>query len=128
MPITKEEFIALEGNIKKHVASYFEKSDDYIKPFYTVESDVMAQQTFTTDGAMGKMTEWSGTVAYDTFSMGYSKQIRYTKYSKGLQIPIEMWEEGEYKKIKSYTAKMNHGILKTLRYYSGLLFEQAFST
>lgn len=128
MPVTREEFIALEGNIKAHVNSYFEKKDDYITPFYTVENDVVAQQTYTTAGAMGKMTEWGGTVAYDTFSYGYSKQIRYTKYSTGLQVPIELVEEKEYKKIKSLTASMNHGILKTLRYYSGLLFEQAFST
>lgn len=128
MPITQEEFIALEGNIKSHSESYYKKTDDYIAPFYTIETDETAQQTHTTQGAMSKMTEWDGTVAYDTFSYGYSKQVRPIKYSTGLQIPREMVEDGEYKKIKEKTNSMLFAVNKTLRYYSALLFEQAFST
>lgn len=126
--ITREEFIAVEGNIKEHYESYLSKVDTYIEAFYNVETDETAQQTNMTTGAMGLMTTWAGTVAYDQFKMGYTDQIRPTKFSTGIQIEREWIEDKEYKRIKDHVSKVRYGVLKTLRYYSVLPFENAFNT
>ena len=126
--MTQDEFKAVEGNIKEQYDGYFDTVDPYIEPFYHMVTDETASMSFTTDGAMGMMSDWDGSVAYDDFNFGYEEEIRPDKKSTGIQIPIEMWTDKEYRKIKNVVNKVRHGVLKTLRYNSGIIFEGAFGT
>ena len=129
MALTEQQFIELEGNIRKTFDAYFKKPGvDLITPCFNVIKDKKAQITDFTVGSMSRMTEWDGSVSYSDFVKGYTKQARPTKYSKGLQIDSDLYDDGEYREIKTRTNSVIHAVDKTLRYHSKLVWENAFST
>lgn len=128
MALTEQQFIELEGNINKVWDAYFKQSVDYIPKLYNVIKNQNAQFTDFTTGAAGRMTEWSGSVAYDTFEKGYEKQYRPVKYSTGIQIDRDMYEDKEYERIRTKVNNIAYGVFKTLQYESAEIFNQAFGT
>lgn len=128
MALTEAQFIALEGNINEVWNSYFKMKKDYIPELFNVIKGNMAQFTDYTTGAPGRMTQWSGSVAYDSIVEGYQKQYRPTKYSTGIQIERDMYEDKEYQRIKNHVNEIAYGVFKTLQYESAELFNNAFST
>lgn len=126
--MTEQQFIELEGNIRKVWDGYFKKDKDLITPLYNLITDATAQITDMTMGAPGRMTPWEGSVAYDTFEKGYTKQNRPGKASTGIQIDRDMWEDKEYRRIKTLVNSIAWGVQKTLRYDSAKPFNGAFGT
>lgn len=126
--LTESSFLVLEGNIRKVWDGYFKKEQDLIKPLYNVITDQTAQITDLTMGAAGRMADWNGSVSYDAFVTGYSKQVRPGKKSTGIQVDRDMWEDEEYRKIKTMVNNITHGVSKTLRYDSAAPFNNAFGT
>jgi hypothetical protein len=128
MALTEQQFIELEGNIRNVWDGYFKMKKDYIPEIYNVIKPNTAQFTDFTLGAAGRMTEWQGSVAYDTFEKGYEKQYRPVKYSTGIQIDRDMYEDKEYERIKSRVNNIAYGVFKTLQYESAEIFNEAFGT
>lgn len=128
MPITEQQFIELEGNVKSVWDAYFKKKQDLITPIHNVIKDPTAQITDMTIGAPGRMTPWKGTVAYDTFEKGFTKQNRPGKSSTGIQIERDMLEDKEYRRMKTYINGVAYGVDKTLRYESAVILNGAFGT
>ena len=126
--MTEQQFIELEGNINKVWDAYHKMKKDYIPELFNVIKKNSAQFTDFTVGAAGRMTPWGGSVAYDTFEKGYEKQYRPTKYSTGIQIDRDLWEDAEYERIKSKVNAVAYGVYKTLAYESAELFNGAFGT
>jgi hypothetical protein len=126
--MTEQQFIELEGNIRKVWDAYYKKEKDLIAPLYNVIKDETAQITDMTMGAPGRMSDWNGSVSYDTFEKGYTKQNRPGKKSTGIQIDRDMWEDKEYRRIKTYVNSIAWGVDKTLRYDSAAPFNGAFAT
>jgi hypothetical protein len=128
MPLTEQQFIELEGNINKVWDAYFKMRKDYIPELFNVIKKKTAQFTDFTVGAAGRMTPWEGSVAYDNIEKGYPVQYRPGKYSTGIQIDRDMWEDQEYERIKTRVNSVAYGVFKTLAYESAEIFNEAFGT
>lgn len=128
MALTQTQFDALEGNINETWDAYHKMKKDFVPEIYNVITGNMAQFTDYTIGASGQMTPWAGSVAYDSFTEGYTKQYKARKYSTGIQIERDMWEDKEYQRIKTKVNNAAYGVFKTLQYESAVLFNEAFST
>ena len=128
MPLTQSQFLEMEGNINAVWDAYHKHKEDYINKIFNVINKNTAQFTDFTVGAAGRMTEWEGSVAYDTFEKGYEKQYRPVKYSTGIQIDRDMWEDKEYERIKNKVNAVAYGVHKTLVYESAEVFNKATSS
>lgn len=128
MALTEQQFIELEGNINKVWDSYFKMKKDYIPELFNIIKKDTAQFTDFTTGAAGRMTPWTGSVAYDSFEKGYEKQYRPQKYSTGIQIDRDMYEDKEYERIKTKVNNIAYGVFKTLQYAGAEIFNGAFGT
>jgi len=125
--MTESEFIALEGNVNKGWKSYFQTNVDYSKGLYKFKKNKAGQFTDYTTGAMGRMQPWQGTVAYDQFKYGYSKQYRAYKYSTGIQIPKDMFDDSEYDNITTEVNRIAEGVLNTINFDSAKPFNDAWT-
>jgi hypothetical protein len=128
MPITEQQFLAMEGNIENVVDAYFKKEMDLLPKFYKIIKKTSAQFTDYTIGAPGKMSDWTGSVDYDSFEEGYEKQYRPTKKSTGIQVDRDWFEDKEYERIRNKVDNVLYGVKKTLRYESAENFNKATST
>lgn len=124
--MNKTQFIALEGNIREAVDAFFKgQKQDHIKSLYNVITKKVGQFTDYTIGAPGRMTDWQGAVHYDDFDGGYEVQYRAEKKSTGIQIPKDMYEDGEFEAIKTRVNNILYGVQKTLNYDSAYIFNHA---
>lgn len=128
MALTESQFLELEGNIREVWDGFFKKKVDLISPTHNIIKDATAQITDMTIGAPGRMSTWNGSVSYDSFVKGYSKQVRPIKLSTGIQVDRDMWEDKEYRRIKKYVNNIAYGVDKTLRFESAAVFNGAFGT
>lgn len=128
MAITKTGFLELEGNIKSLWDANHKEHKLYIEPLYNMVKNNLGQYTDYTIGTAGRMANWEGQVAYDTFEEGFTKEYRARKYSTGIQIDRDMWEDGEFTRLKPYVNEVSYGVIKTLRYDGVRIFNEAFST
>jgi phage major head subunit gpT-like protein len=128
MALTREQFIELEGNIQKVFDAYFKEKKDYLPKMFNVTTSTRAQETHFGIGAMGRMTDWAGTVAYDALAKGYEKAYRHGKKSTGLQIERELYDDKEYEQIKARTNRIAYGVQKTLQVDGASVFNNAFNT
>ena len=124
--MNKTDFLALEGNIRETMDAYYKgQKQDYINSLYNVIKKSVGQYTDYTIGAPGRMTDWTGDVHYDSFAGGYEVQYRAEKKSTGLQIPADMWDDGEFEAIKTRVNNTLYGVQKTLNYDSAYVFNHA---
>lgn len=128
MAITEQQYIELEGNIRETWDAYFKDETDWIPILFNLIKRKNAQFTDFTIGAPGRMAPWTGSVAYDSFEKGYEKQYRPVKYSTGIQIDKDLYEDGEYEAIKTRVNNIADGVLTTLQYESASPFDGAFAT
>lgn len=126
--MTEQQFIELEGNINQVWDAYHKHKKDYISDFFNVIKKNQAQFTDYTVGAMGTMDEWDGSVSYDSFEKGYEKQYKASKYSKGLQIDRDLYEDKEYEQIKSRVNAVAYAVHKTMIRESAYIFNNATSS
>ena len=126
--MTEEEYLELEGNIRTLWDAYYRARGDTIAPVHNVITDDSAQITDMTMGAPGQMSDWTGSVSYDTLVKGFTKQVRPGKKSTGIQVSRDMWDDREYRRIKTHINGVSYGVDKTLRAQSGLILNGAFGT
>jgi len=128
MAMSKQEFLELEGNVRKLWSAQFHDNDTHLAPLYNMINKKSGQFTDHTIGAAGRMKKWDGSVSYDTFAKGYPKQYRVEKYSTGIQIDRDMWEDEEFHRLKPYINEVSDAVVTTLRYDGVKIFNGAFST
>jgi phage major head subunit gpT-like protein len=127
MPMTEQQFIELEGNIRKTWDAGVAPKMDYLEKMFKVEPMDSAQFTDFMVGAASRMTKWNGQVAYDNISKGYTKQYRVEKYSTGIQIDRDLWEDKDYRTIRTKVTNIANGVKKHMNYESASLFNDAFA-
>lgn len=128
MALTREQFLELEGNIQKVYDAYFKNKKDYLPMLFAMPTSTRAQENHFGIGAMGRMTEWNGSVAYDSLAKGYENAYRHGKKSTGLQIERELYDDKEYAQIKSRTNRIAYGVYKTLQVDGASVFNNAFDS
>lgn len=127
MAMTEQQFIELEGNIRKVWDAAGKMKKDYLPQMFNIIKGTTAQFTDYTIGAPSRMTRWAGTVAYDTIRKGYEKQYKAEKYSTGIQVDRDLYEDGEYQQIKNQITNIAYGVFKHMQYESASLFNDAFA-
>lgn len=125
--MTSAQYAELEGNIQKTFDAYFKNKSDYLKQMFNVQSSTKAIENHFGVGAFGKMTAWSGTVEYDDMSAGFSNTYRHAKYSTGVQVERELYDDDEFSTIKSRVNGTAYGVYKTLQTHGADVFNQAFN-
>ncbi len=128
--MNESQFLALEGNIRQVWDAFFKKPGrkDYIADVFNLMNIGDSQFTDYTLGAPGRMTPWAGTVAYDNFVKGFEKQYRPTKYSTGIQLDRDLYEDKSFQEIKNRVNNIAFGVYKTMLYESVALLNGAFGT
>lgn len=126
--LTQANFIALEGNIRKTWDSFFHDKHDYIKDLYGMINEQDSQVTDFTYGARGRMTPWAGAVSYSDIVKGHEKTYRPGKYSDGVKVEREVWEDKSFRSLKAKVNAMAQGVDDELAYESAEIFNNAFST
>ena len=128
MPLTESQYLEMEGNINAVWDGFFKHKKNYIPELFHVVKKKNAQFTDLTMGTAGRMTKWDGSVAYDNISKGYEKQYRPVKYSTGIQIDRDMWEDKEYERIASRVREIAYGVHKTYVHESADIFNKIVSS
>lgn len=128
MPLTQQQFLEMEGNIYSVWDAYKKSKKDYLGEFFNIIKKNTSQFTDLTIGTVSRMTEWEGSVDYDTFEKGYEKQYKPKKYSKGIQIDRDMWEDKDYERIAKRVKEVAYGVHKTLYYESANIFNKFTSS
>lgn len=127
MAMTEQQFIELEGNINKVYNSFHKSTIDYLPKMFNVIKTTDRQMTDYTVGAPSRMKKWDGSVFYDSISKGYEKQYRVEKYSTGIQVERDLWEDGEYNQIKTKVSNIAQGVFTHMQYESVAMFNDAFA-
>jgi phage major head subunit gpT-like protein len=127
MAMTAQQFIELEGNIKNVYDAYHQSKKDYLPMMFNIINGTASQMTDYTVGALGRMDKWTGQVSYDSAKKGYTKQYRVEKYSKGVQVDRDLWEDEEYQQIKNKITNLSQAVNAHMQYESISLFNDAFA-
>jgi len=128
MALTSEQYRALEGNIQMITRNTYRSKVDMIPLLYNVMNSKRARELHIGKGTFGRMQPWAGTVNYDEPKLGYQKEYRPGKYSNGLQVDADTYEDEEYDSIKGDVTELLESIDDTLQYEAALTFNNAFSS
>lgn len=127
MPITQEMYLELEKGIQVVWDKEMKTKKDYRTDVFNIESSTKAEERHMGIGSMGQMSEWAGTVAYSDFVQGYSKAYRHAKYSNGLSFERELFDDEEYREIRSRVRKLSDTVYKTQQAHGVAPFNNAFN-
>jgi hypothetical protein len=125
MAMTENQFLALEGNVRKTWDAYFKPKTDFLPKMFNIMTDEDSQFTDYTYGAAGRMQPWDGSVHYDTFEEGYPKQYRPGKYSNGIQLDRDLYEDKAFNRIKTRVNVIADGVQTHLNYESAAMYNNA---
>jgi hypothetical protein len=127
MAMTEQQFIEMEGNIKDVWLAYEKQQEDFLPKMYNIIKGKTRQFTDYTMGAHGRMAAWKGSVNYDSVAKGYEKQYRVEKYSTGIPVDRDLWDDEEYMRIKNILTDLASGVHTHMNYESAALFNDAFA-
>lgn len=126
--LTREQFAEFEGVLDKVYDVQMKSKHDYLPDFFNVDSSTKAQESHMGMGNVGLMTAWSGQVVYDDIEKLYKKDYRHAKYSSGLKLERELFDDEEFGEVKRRTARLADGVYFTRQAHGASVWENAFDT
>jgi hypothetical protein len=126
MPITREQWIDVEGATMELWDKESKKRPDFNAMLYNVQESDKSQENHLGVGSIGQMSPWTGSVSYAEFKKGFSKGYRHAKYSRGIQFEEELFRFSEYNEMRKRTSKLNVAVYKTLQAHGVSTFNNAF--
>jgi len=125
--MTRERFASLlEPYMFEVYENVMEQGDDIIPQLFDVNNSTLSKETVTGIGAMGLMQPWTGTVNYDSPDALWDKTYTHLKYSTGIRIDRDMWDDAQYGQAKD---RINSAILsahRTRQLHATSVFNNAF--
>jgi len=125
--MTRERFASLlEPYMFEVYENVMEQGDDIIPQLFDVNNSTMSKETVTGIGAMGLMQPWTGTVNYDSPDALWDKTYTHQKYSTGIRIDRDLWDDAQYGQAKD---RINSAILaahRTRQLHATSVFNNAF--
>lgn len=109
---------------------HLKKKKDYVGELYTVEGSTKQAEYNLGTGSLGMMDEWGASnnqVSYEDVNKGFKATYMHKKYSKGLTLERELWEDDQYGEIKKRVRLLTQTVYYTRQYYGALTFTQAFN-
>lgn len=128
MALTSEQYRALEDNIQMISRAVYRGKTDYVPILYNVINSKRARELHILKGTFGRMVAWDGTVNYEDPKLGYEITYRANKFSNGLQVDADTYDDEEYDSIKNDVTELLESIHDTLQYDAASVFNNAFSS
>lgn len=97
--------------------------------FNTLKSKKSAEHSLGR-GGIGMMQPWDDTgnsVSYDEIAKGYKTTFTHVKYSNGLQIERELWDDDQFDEINGMAADLSFSVWYTRQYHAASVFNNAFN-
>lgn len=127
--LTRERFAKmLDPYIFQVYEQVIEKGDDIIPVLYDVNNSSLAEERVTGVGATGLMQPWAGQVYYDDVSPLWDKVYRHEKYSLGLKIDRDLWDDAQHAEIKDKVQQITLSVYRTRQIHAHEIFNGAFSS
>lgn len=105
----------------------FNKGDDIIPLLFDVNNTELAQEKVTGIGGLGLMQPWDGTVHYDSPEALWTKYYIPQKYSIGIQIERELWDDAQHTEIKDRVQRATLSVFRTRQLHATSIFNNAFN-
>ena len=126
--MTRERFASLlEPYIFKVYENVIEKGDDIIPRLFSVETTNQSKEVVTGIGAMGLMQPWKGTVHYDSPEALWDKTYTVKKYSTGIKIDRDLWDDALYAEAKNRVQRAILAVHRTRQLHATSVFDNAFT-
>jgi len=127
MALTRERFSKmLEPYIFQVYEQVIEKGQDIIPLLYGVSTSELAEEPVTGIGATGLMQEWAGQVYYDDVQALWDKTYKHKKYSIGLKIERDLWEDSQHNQVKDRVQRVTLSVHRTRQIHAHEVFNRAF--
>lgn len=104
-----------------------EKGPDIIPVVYGVHNTDLAEERVSGIGATGLMQKWDGQVYYDDISPLWDKTYRVEKYSIGLKIERDLWDDAQHAEIRDRVQRITLSVHRTRQLHAHLVFNDAFT-
>lgn len=128
MALTRERFAEmLNPYIRAVYEEIVEKGDDIIPQIFGVENTDLAEERVTGIGGIGLMQKWNGQVYYDDVQPLWTKVYRVEKYSIGLKIDRDLWDDAQHAEIKERVQRFTLSIHRTRQIHAHEVFNDAFA-
>jgi len=127
--MTRERFQnLLEPYVWKVYTQTMNQEGDIIPQLYDVNTSTKAFEKFTGIGSLGLMKKWNGTVYYDDVRALWDKTYIHQKYSMGIMIERDLWDDAQYSEVKDRVNQVMLSIFRTRQIHATIPFEKAFVT
>lgn len=121
----------LEPTLHDNFEEFGAKLPDYVAELFTTLKSRKAAEHSLGRGSIGMMQKWTETgnqVSYDTIAKGWQKDWTHVKYSNGLQIERELWDDDMYDEIRSQVDDLAYSVYYTKQYHGASVFNNAFNS
>lgn len=126
--LTRERFRSmLDPYIFQVYEQTIEKGDDVIPDLYGVHTTDLAEERVTGIGATGLMQPWAGQVHYDDVSPLWDRTYRILKYSIGLKMEKDLWDDGQHAEIRDRVQRVSLSVHRTRQLHAHDPFVDAFA-
>src|SRR5690554_6774653 len=105
-----------------------EKGEDIIPKVYGIHNSTLSQETVTGIGATGLMQEWQGQVYYDDVNPLWNKTYVHKKYSLGLKIDRDLWDDAQHPEIKDRIQRVTLSVHRSRQIHAHSIFNNAFNS
>lgn len=127
MALTRERFARmLDPYIFMVYENIVEKGPDIIPILYGVHNTELAEERVTGIGSTGLMKKWEGQVYYDDVQPLWDKTYRVEKYSIGLKIERDLWDDAQHAEVKDRVQRITLSVHRTRQLHAHLPFNDAF--
>jgi len=103
------------------------KGPDYASQIFTVDTTKLAEEHVTGIGAADMPVEWQGQVNYATIDPLWKKTFRPVKYSTGIKIERELWDDAQHAEIRNMISSVMIAIHRFRQIHAHYLFNNAFT-
>lgn len=104
-----------------------EKGDDIIPLLFGVHNSELSKETVTGIGATGLMQPWQGQVYYDDVAPLWDKTYTHQKYSIGLKIERDLWDDSQHAEVKDRVQRVTLSVYRTRQIHAHSIFNNAFN-
>ena len=96
VPLVQTSFAdLLDPRFKEIFDNDYTQLPDMIDKFYRMVSGKLSTERFSQVGAMGAMSQFTGTVDYGDVSQGYDIAVTPIEFTKGIQVERILWENDQ---------------------------------
>ena len=128
MPNIVENFNYFDGYVKEKFLVEMKDKKDYLPMFFNMMTSNRSVENFVGLGNTDYMSEWTGSVDYDTIKQNYKIDVQGVKKSKGLSLEREIIEYKNYNEIVSRVQALANTVYRTRQKDGAAVFNNAFST